>query len=1053
MDSPNPGRSHAQVVTRAPGDNAHATDGRAGDTGADSSPRIRRARGRWVAALLGLFAALCAIAVPLLPVVQDTARIEWPNAGDTRPVNSPLVAYWAQDLQVSLPCETIRSLDARTPEGPSVLFATVPPVRAEYGAGMQLDVESGRLTVVNRGQRLVQQDLPSSDCSVGIASDVSGTKVTVAGQPIVNQRSDVRPRVTGIYSDIDGRDDPTAGLGVTITPDTRYQSSPTTLKIVVGILGILFLLGSLFALYRLDAQVARRAPRWAPVGWWRPTLPDLTVFGVLGAWVVIGPGTSDDGYILVMSRVAEDAGYLTNYYRWLGVAEAPFGWFYHLFEAMAQVSTATPWMRLPAFVLGMVSWVLISREVLPRLGKEVRNSRAAFWAAAAVLLVWWLPFNNGLRPEPVAAVGSLLALCAVERALVTRRLLPMCLGLITAALTLAATPTGLIAVAPFLVAARPLFKLLASRAKEGWAPIVGPILGSGLMVLVVIFADQTVASIVEATRVRTLIGPSLSWFEEFSRYQLLFSASADGSVTRRFPVLLLLLCTATCIVVLLRRGRIPGAALGPSRRLIGTVGLSLPLIALTPTKWTHHFGAFAPLGAALAALTALAASSTVLRSARNRLTFTSGLLVVAALAATGPNAFWYVSTFGVPWFDKSPSVRGIQLSTILLLVAMVFAVIAFVQNVRMDRPGAPAHVQERRARGLILGSAPLVIICGLVVMAEFGSMAKAMHKQRDSYSVGTANAQQIFEGSCSLSDKVLVERDATASVLKPALPLDVSEKGFHREPVDRDDPLSRPPSGFDRKIVPMWSSYRDEKAPTGTLRTEWYELPADALTGEIVVSRAGPVFKGGRGIATTLTAEFGRRDGAGVKTVKEIKVVVPQGNASSSDWFDMRIDLTDQVPPNTDLMRLVAEDDDLTEDGWIAITSPRVSRLTTLTERVGDQPVFMDWPVSFAFPCQRPPKIRDGILEIPAFRIMGGTLADGAPWSNDQAGGPLGLVSEMANQLQVPSLLEGDPFRQWGQVLRVQPYVNGVEPNVIRGEEVRQAWWSIPGPTLSTKEG
>lgn len=62
------------------------------------------------------------------------------------------------------------------------------------------------------------------------------------------------------------------------------------------------------------------------------------------------------------------------------------------------------------------------------------------------------------------------------------------------------------------------------------------------------------------------------------------------------------------------------------------------LLALTPTKWTHHFGAFAAVGASMAALTALATSSDVLRSKRNRAAFLAGLLIIEAWAATGPNA-------------------------------------------------------------------------------------------------------------------------------------------------------------------------------------------------------------------------------------------------------------------------------------------------------------------------------------------------------------------------------------------------------------------------------
>src|SRR5690606_41872549 len=110
-----------------------------------------------------------------------------------------------------------------------------------------------------------------------------------------------------------------------------------------------------------------------------------------------------------MTRVAEEAGYLTNYHRWFGVAEAPFGWFYHLTELMTGVSTVPPWIRLPSFVLAVVAWLLISREILPRLGNQVRHSKAAAWAAPPVFLAWRTPLHTRVPPGPGAARGALPA--------------------------------------------------------------------------------------------------------------------------------------------------------------------------------------------------------------------------------------------------------------------------------------------------------------------------------------------------------------------------------------------------------------------------------------------------------------------------------------------------------------------------------------------------------------------------------------------------------------------------------------------------------------------
>ncbi|WP_449224289.1 arabinosyltransferase domain-containing protein [Amycolatopsis pigmentata] len=1031
--------------------------------------RTRSPLWRTLAIVLGLFAAACAISYPFLPVVQDTAKITWPVGGDTRPVNAPLTGYWAQDLRVGVPCATIRSVGGREPGG-ALLFSTIPGARSENGAGMQLRVENGVLSAFSRGQQVARQPLPATGCDVQFDSTATHTTLKVAGTPVYDSSGDVRPRVIGIYTDITAAKDPINGLDVAITTDTRYQSSPTGFKVAIGVFGVLSLIGCLIAVNRLDAKGARRAPRWAPVGWWKLTARDLTVFGVLGAWVIIGPVTSDDGYILTMARVADQVGYLTNYHRWFGVAEAPFGWNDHIYELMAQVSTVPPWIRLPSFLLGLISWLLISREVMPRLGTQVRNSRAASWAAATVFLVWWMPFNNGVRPEPWAALGSLVALCAVERTLVTRRLLPLCLGLIGAAFALAATPTALIAVAPFLVAARPLFHMLRSRARDGgWLPVLGPIAAAGFIVLIVVFIDQTFATITEATRLRSIVGPNDPWYGELSRYELLFANSADGSMTRRFPVLLLILCTGTCLVVLLRRSRIQGAALGPARRLIGTTALFFLLLALTPTKWTHHFGAFAAVGSAMAALTALATSTTVLRSKRNRAAFTAGLLVVAALAATGPNAYWFVSGLGVPWFDKAPSIHGFHLSTALLLAAAVAAVIAFVENVRAQRPGLPPPVTERRGRALRLGAMSLVVVCGIVVAFEFASMGKAIQKQAHSYSLGAANVAHLFSKSCNLSDHVMVENDPVSSVLKPVNLPTVPEKqvtpanpalpsadddngktgtGFHNDPKgDGGDPLSGPPHGFTTATVPMWSSYHDAKGPTGRLRTDWYTLPADRAGAQVAVAVAAPQNK-----ATSVGLEFGTETRQGVKVVKTEPVLGPTvGTVQKSGddkgkwkWTDKRVQVGD-LPRDVTVVRVVALDDDVTDDGWVAVSAPRLPVFTTLTQRVGNAPVYMDWPSAFVYPCMNPVASHDGISEIPAYRITAGDLAPEADWADNVGGGPNGWLEELADEPEVPSYLQGDPGQSWGQLIKVDPYTEGVAPHVVRGQQVEWGWWS-PGP-------
>jgi arabinosyltransferase C len=767
---------------------------------------------RFTAVGLGLFGTVLALLFPFLPVVQETATISWPSATTgTRPVDAPLVAYRPETMSVTVPCRAIQDLDGRTGPAANVL-STYPPLSPDGpSVGMRLTVENGQLVLNDRGQQMATAAVPPGDCTVRIVSDAGSTLVDLGIGQEIRLPFDARPQVVGIYSDLDQDRDDVAGVAVSITPDTRFETSPTTLKILAGLLAVLAAGGGVWALHSLDVRAGRRAPRLAPKRWWWPTSRDAVVTVVLAVWAVIGSQTSDDGYILGIARARESAGYIGNYYRWFNVPEAPFGWFYELYALWIRLGDSILWMRLPSLIMGIASWILISRELLPRLGQQVRRSKAAAWAAAGVFLAFWLPYNNGLRPEPVVVIAALLAFCAVERGVATRRLAPVALGLLAAAFAVAATPTGLIAVAPFLSAARPLWRLVIERVRfGGWLPVLAPISAAGLLVLVPIYSDQTWAAVWEATRLRTLLGPNWTWFQEVVRYQSLFGTAADGSLARRFPVLLLILGIVVCMVVLLRRDKIAGAALGPSQRLIGSSVIAFAVLALTPTKWTHHFGAFAALGAGIAALTALATSSDVLRSRRNRLLFLAALFAILALAFTGPNTWFYTNNWGVPFnggppfWDGWPFGYGLvepwPVYSLCLAVSVILLAAAGIEHVRgVPRPpedegakpsAASAAVGavlappkdaidklratrggssvERRARALRIGSAPIALVCAGLLVFEMVSMTDGIEAQAGSFSLGGDVLDHPFGDSCGLADRVRVEGSTAAGVLPTA---------------------------------------------------------------------------------------------------------------------------------------------------------------------------------------------------------------------------------------------------------------------------------------------
>ncbi|MFC9871108.1 arabinosyltransferase domain-containing protein [Nocardia salmonicida] len=673
------------------------------------------------------------------------------------------------------------------------------------------DARCGALTVVSTATST------TAELTGMTRADGSPMKTTVD--------TDVRPQVVGVFTELDRGRMGDARLHAEI--DARFSSSPTGWKLAAIIGAVLCALLALICLHRNDTRDGRRTRRILPPRWWRFTGLDAVVAGTLVVWHVIGANSSDDGYILTMARASKEAGYTANYYRWFQVAEAPFGWPYEVLAQMTRISETGLWMRSPALLAGFVCWLVLSREVLPRLGSGVSASRVARWTAALVFLSIWLPYNNGLRPEPLIAVGALLTWCSMERAIATRRLLPAAVAVLIAAFSLAAGPTGLICVAALLAGSRPVIRTIIARATPDpgttrgavllrYIALVAPILAAGTLVLVVVFADQTLSTVLEATRVRQLVGPDMSWFEERTRWDSLLSVNPDGSLARRFGVLAMLLCLAVGIVATLRRSRIPATARGPVTRILAVVFMALLLMMFTPTKWTHHFGVYAGLAAALAAITAVA----LVRFGQNylRTLFAAAVLFLLAVSFTGSNGWWYVSGYGVPWPDRAPTLSGIEVSTLFLAATAATLLAALFQYYRagieapavgdgaddLRDPSAddggtgadgtdndaagPAgsdtsHVLERAGGGQLKSGghrgrrsrpdrkvpavAPLTVAAAAMVLFEVGSLAVAAVSQYPAYSVGLSNLRALTGDQCAMADDVLVETNTADSLLTP----------------------------------------------------------------------------------------------------------------------------------------------------------------------------------------------------------------------------------------------------------------------------------------------
>lgn len=1047
---------------------------------------------RWVATIAGLIGFVLSVATPLLPVVQTTATLNWPQGGQLNSVTAPLISLTPVDLTATVPCSSVRDLP---PEG-GVILATGPKKGKDAALNALFVVAHGkRVDVTDRNVVIAsasRDQVAGAGCSrIEITSTRAGTFATFvgltdpAGKPLGGGFPDpnLRPQIVGVFTDLTGP--APAGLKLSATIDTRFSTTPTTLKLAAMVTAILATIVALVALWRLDQLDGHRMRRLIPANWRTFTLADVAVIFGFVLWHVIGANSSDDGYILGIARVADRAGYMSNYFRWFGSPEHPFGWYYNLLALMTHVSDASLWMRLPDLFAGIVCWLLLSREVLPRLGPAVAASRPANWAAGMVLLTAWMPFDNGLRPEPIIALGSLVTYVLIERSMRYSRLTPAALAVITAAFTLGVQPTGLIAVAALVAGGRPILRILVRRHRVvGTWPLVAPMLAAGTVILTVVFADQTLATVLEATRIRTAIGPSQAWYTENLRYYYLILPTVDGSLSRRFGFLITALCLFTAVFIMLRRKRIPGVARGPAWRLMGVIFGTMFFLMFTPTKWVHHFGLFAAVGAAMAALTTVLVSPAVLRWSRNRMAFLAALLFMMALCFATTNGWWYVSSYGVPFNSTMPKIGGITVSTVFFSMFVAAALYAIWLHF-----ASREHGEGRLARALT--AAPVPLAAGFMALVFIASMVAGIVRQYPTYSNAWDNLRE-FSGGCGLADDVLVEPDSNVGYMTPLggdygplgplggqHPVGFSPNGVPEHTVaeairitpnqpgtdyDWDAPtkLSAPgingstvplPYGLDAARVPLAGSYTTGAQQQSRLTSAWYQLPApDDGHPLVVVTAAGKI--AGNSVlhhhtdGQTVVLEYGRPGPGGD--------IVPAGRLVPYDlygeqpkaWRNLRFARSD-MPADTVAVRVVAEDLSLTPEDWIAVTPPRVPEMRSLQEYVGStQPVLMDWAVGLAFPCQQPMLHVNGVTEIPKFRITPDYTAkkmDTDTWEDGTNGGLLGITDLLLRAHVMSTYLSHDWGRDWGSLRRFETIADAHPAQLDLGTATRTGWWS-PGP-------
>jgi len=244
--------------------------------GEESPPPLRGhdryRRLRWLTVLLGLLGTMTAVAVPILPVVNDVVTLpprRHPGGQRATGVASAVVVA--------------RGRAVYRDAGAQRAFVRVGGAGRHNAA--RADLRQDDRDVAAGTARRAGRDQPRSagDDRVVAARRLHGVPErgpephhgNPRRQALVDLRDDTLPQVTGIFSDLDGARDTIKGLSVDLRIDARFQTSPTVLKTVVMVLAEAALAARVVIVRRLDLAPGGGRRCWLR-GVVRPTGRDVT---------------------------------------------------------------------------------------------------------------------------------------------------------------------------------------------------------------------------------------------------------------------------------------------------------------------------------------------------------------------------------------------------------------------------------------------------------------------------------------------------------------------------------------------------------------------------------------------------------------------------------------------------------------------------------------------------------------------------------------------------------------------------------------------------------
>jgi len=830
-------------------------------TGRDDRRR-RGPRRSTLTLLLAATGVLCAVVAARAPAHHLRSGYSWPP--QTLPAVKPdrlwyapllLTRHEPASISADLPCELPPPL--RNASRPVIVLATARQPRKSGGLavtryGKHLDISVGQ-------DRLASVSTPaSSTCTYHLA--IAAGVWTVSGGPAGDRTGNVTmPIVDGIFSGLDLR----AGKAPSIQIETTVFNSRTTgfqtaLRIAGALCALIALL--LVALGDGNRRAARLSASTLRTGFARARPVDAVVVLLLLGWWVIGPVFFDDGWVMATQRNFAASGSFTSYYDSFGVTLPLQYWLEWSESWLFRSSHSLLVLRLPALVCLTATWVLC-RWIFGRvLAAGTSRSSISLWALAGGFLVGAFAWGMTLRPEPVLALLVTGVFACTVHFLDRQSAGPLAVAAVLVALAISAHPAGLVALAPMLVAAPQLLTWARSGIARAGTIAVAAIAILGILV---VLGSDLAQFRADAASLRTY-GPEIAgWREELSRYTLL-SRALYGAPLRREWAALALLCV---LAYLLRRRDRPNEPLLdlPAK----TLGVSLLLLLVTPSKLPWHFGTLIGF-AALAAgseTTRLVSDAHRTRGWHIRPFLVVGATMLAAAWSWFPRNSWsdldlrtLSWTLGIEQRITFAKAAGLLPLVVLALVAAVAVARSGTRNLK-DAPWRTS------IWSVPLLAVPLIAFTVGVLVAD-GLKTK-------SWTLSRQNVQTLGgDLRCGLADNALVPIRRSMRAL-PVIAQPARSVGATWLP-------PAPVAGLLRFAI------GPPPTPTSAARSSWFRLAASRQIGFFLT--------GTPGTSDILELEWGRGGSARVEPFRVDRVPADFGSDAEPDRVAWRFYSAGDLP-------------------------------------------------------------------------------------------------------------------------------------------------------------